>query len=289
LRGNPGGLVSEAVTVAGHFLQKGQTVVSHRGRASAEQVFRVKTQNPNSRKYPIVVLVNKYSASASEIVAGALQDHDRAWVLGESTFGKGLVQAQYPLSEGTALLLTIAKYHTPSGRLIQRDYAHQSFFDYYSHRDTDARNLQDVQKTDSGRTVYGGGGISPDEKFAPLAYTPLQIRILRPRYTFVHFASDYFAGRDAELPKGWKPDAETLKSFQTYLKQHDIAFTDQEFAQNKSWISDQLEIEMYTRVSREQADQLTAQFDAEVQKGIASLPTAQGLLDEVRRVLANRR
>jgi len=289
LRGNPGGLVSESVNVAGHFLQKNQTVVSHRGRASAEQVFRVKTQNPYSRKYPMVVLVDKYSASASEIVAGALQDHDRAWVLGEPTFGKGLVQAQYPLSEGTALLLTIAKYHTPSGRLIQRDYEHQSFFDYYSHRDTDARNPQDVQKTDSGRIVYGGGGITPDEKFTLPAYSSLQVRLLRPRYTFVHFVSQYFAGRDPALPNQWKPDAEILQQFQAYLKKRDIEFTEQEFAQDRQWISDQIQIEMYTRAfERQRADQLTAQVDPEVLKGIASLPTAQGLLDEARRVIASR-
>ena len=289
LRGNPGGLVSEAVNVAGHFLQMNQTVVSHRGRASAEQVFRVKTQNPYSRKYPMVVLVDKYSASASEIVAGALQDHDRAWVLGEPTFGKGLVQAQYPLSEGTALLLTIAKYHTPSGRLIQRDYEHQSFFDYYSHRDTDARNPQDVQKTDSGRTVYGGGGIMPDEKFVPSAYSELQIRMLRPRYTFVHFVSQYFAGRAPALPKDWKPDAAVLKRFQAFLKEREIEFTDAEFAQDRQWISDQIRIEMYTRAfDRQTADQLSAQVEPEVLKGIASLPTAQGLLDEARRVMAQR-
>ena len=290
LRGNPGGLVSESVTVAGHFLQKGQVVVSHRGRASAEQVFKVRTQNPNSRKYPIVVLVNRLSASASEIVAGALQDHDRAWILGEGTFGKGLVQAQYPLSEGTALLLTIAKYHTPSGRLIQRDYEHQSFFDYYSHRDTDARNPQDIQKTDSGRTVYGGGGITPDDKYKQPAWTPLQVRLLRPVYTFVHFAAAYWHGADPTLPQGWKPDAATLKKFRDYMSEQEIEATDQEFTEVRNWISDQIQIEMYSRAfDRKTADQLSMQTDPEVQKGIASLPMAQGLLDEAHRVLARRR
>jgi carboxyl-terminal processing protease len=290
LRGNPGGLVSEAVTVAGHFLQRGQTVVSHRGRASAEQVFRVKSQNPNSRRYPLVVLVDKYSASASEIVAGALQDHDRAWILGESTFGKGLVQAQYPLSEGTALLLTIAKYHTPSGRLIQRDYEHRSFFDYYQHRDKDARNLQDVQKTDSGRTVYGGGGITPDDKFSPTAYSQFQIRVLRPRWTFMHFANEQFAGREQTLPKDWTPDADTIAKFEQFLKKNGITYTAEEFAHDRQWVSDQIQIEMYSRAfDRKGADQLMAQVDPEVQKGIGSLPTAQGLLDEARRVLARRK
>jgi carboxyl-terminal processing protease len=291
LRGNPGGLVSEAVSIAGHFLQKGQTVVSHRGRASAEQVFRVTKQNPNSRKYPLVVLVDKYSASASEIVAGALQDHDRAWILGEGTFGKGLVQAQYPLSEGTALLLTIAKYHTPSGRLIQRDYEHRSFFDYYQHRDKDARNMQDMQKTDSGRTVYGGGGITPDDKYTAPAYTAFQVRILRPRWTFLHFGNEWFAGqKTATLPQGWKPDDATIAKFQQFLKKNDISYAADEFTHDRQWIADQIQIELYSRAfDRKSADQVMEQSDPEVQKGISSMPMAQGLLEEARRVLARRK
>ena len=166
LRGNPGGLLNEAVAVAGHYLRDGQTVVSHRGRAEQEEVFRAKAQ-PYGQRYPIVVLVDRRSASASEIVSGALQDHDRAWVIGENTFGKGLVQGQFPLSEGAALLLAIAHYYTPSGRLIQRDYQHRSFFDYYYAGRNDGPNLQDVKATDSGRKVYGGGGITPDEKYDP--------------------------------------------------------------------------------------------------------------------------
>jgi carboxyl-terminal processing protease len=196
LRFNPGGLVSEAVGVAGRFLQPGQTVVSHRGRSSAEQVFRAK--GGAKAKYPIVVLVNRYSASASEIVAGALQDHDRGWVLGESTFGKGLVQAQYPLSDGAALLLTIARYYTPSGRLIQRDYEHISFIDYY-YRRSETRNLQDEKHTDTGRTVYGGGGIAPDEKFEAVKTTSFERRLLG-RLAFFHFANQYFGLRSPVVP-----------------------------------------------------------------------------------------
>src|SRR5262249_40431118 len=143
LRNNLGGLVNEAVGLGGRFLRGGQTVVSHRGRAEQEQVFRAKG-NPTAQNYPIVVLVNKSSASASEIVAGALQDHDRALVMGETTFGKGLVQAQFPLPEGGALLLTIAHYYTPSGRLIQRDYSKKSFFDYY-YAKRDTQNQDDVK------------------------------------------------------------------------------------------------------------------------------------------------
>src|SRR5579871_1291861 len=163
LRENPGGLLNEGVAVADHFLAKGQTIVSHRGRASAEKPYIARNGN-HGRDYPIVVLVNKYSASAAEIVSGAMQDHDRAWILGETTFGKGLVQTVYPLSENTGLALTTAHFYTPSGRLIQRDYSNKSFFDYYSNK-KDQKNLADEKTTDSGRIVYGGGGITPDEKY----------------------------------------------------------------------------------------------------------------------------
>src|SRR5262249_39243858 len=115
---------------------------------------------------PVVVLVNRYSASVAEIVSGALQDHDRAWVLGENTFGKGLVQTVYPLAESTGLALTTARYYTPSGRLIQRDYSQGSFLDYYYKKDVATQNPLDMKTTDSGRQVYGGGGISPDEKYS---------------------------------------------------------------------------------------------------------------------------
>ncbi len=129
LRGNPGGLLNEGVAVADKFLAKGQTVVSHHGRAQPEKTYTARNGN-HGHDYPIVVLVNRLSASAAEIVSGALQDHDRAWVLGETTFGKGLVQTVYPLMENTGLALTTAHFYTPSGRLIQRDYTNKSCFDY---------------------------------------------------------------------------------------------------------------------------------------------------------------
>jgi carboxyl-terminal processing protease len=134
------------------------------GFATGPRILRealLRASRKRRRDYPIVVLVNRYSASASEIVAGALQDHDRGWILGENTFGKGLVQTVFPLSENTGLALTTYHYYTPSGRLIQRDYSHQSFLDYYYHRNLEAKNPLDVKMTDAGRTVYGGGGIAP--------------------------------------------------------------------------------------------------------------------------------
>src|SRR5213080_5029345 len=134
LRQNPGGLLNEGVGVADKFLRKNQLIVSHHGRSSPERRYTA-THGNGGKEYPLVVLVNRGTASAAEIVAGAIQDHDRGLVAGETTFGKGLVQTVYPLSENTGLLLTTAKYYTPSGRLIQREYSGVSLYDYYYHRE----------------------------------------------------------------------------------------------------------------------------------------------------------
>src|SRR5947208_3287347 len=161
LRGNPGGLLNEGVGVADKFLKKGQVIVSHHGRSSPEKSYKA-THGNGGKDYPLVVLVNRGTASAAEIVSGAIQDHDRGLIVGEVTFGKGLVQTVYPLSENTALALTTAKYYTPSGRLIQREYTGVSLYDYYYNRESEeaAANNKEVKLTDSGRTVYGGGGIT---------------------------------------------------------------------------------------------------------------------------------
>ena len=286
LRGNPGGLVNEAVALAGRYLHDGQVVVSHRGRAEQEQVFRAKAQ-PSAQRYPIVVLVDRRSASASEIVSGALQDHDRAWLLGETTFGKGLVQAQFPLSEGAALLLTIAHYYTPSGRLIQRDYSHQSLFDYYSIR-AEAQNTADVKATDSGRKVYGGGGISPDEKYESPRANAFQRRLIAPG-TFFHFGSRYFGALRPHLAEDWVPDEEALARFAAYLRSQQIDFTDAEFAANRDWMRDQLRYELYFRAfDKKTADRAAFHADPEVQRAVESLPKAQALLQQAERVLARR-
>lgn len=280
LRDNQGGLVSESVAVAGRFLQKGQTVVSHRGRASAEQVFRARGQAAD-RTYPIVVMVNRFSASAAEIVAGALQDHDRAWVIGESTFGKGLVQAQYPLSEGAALLLTIARYYTPSGRLIQRDYEHMSFFEY-AYRRGESRNIKDERRTDAGRTVYGGNGIAPDAKYEMPKPTAFQRRAFG-RLAFFHFANQYFGSRTPTLPEGWKPGEEVLRQFREFLPRRQVPFTDVEFEENRQWVEEQLRFELRQRAfGRRAAERMHVEDDPHVQMAVDSLPTAQTLLDDLR-------
>jgi carboxyl-terminal processing protease len=293
LRNNLGGLVNEAVALAGRFLHNGQTVVSHRGRAEQEQVFRAKG-NPLAQKYPIVVLVNGQSASASEIVSGSLQDHDRAWVLGETTFGKGLVQAQFPLSEGAALLLTIAHYYTPSGRLIQRDYSHQSFWEYYNHHNETAQDSQDVKATDSGRKVFGGGGITPDEKYTAAKLNLFQRRMgpeNAPNY-FYRFANVYFGGQKPVLPVGWQPDEPTMERFRQFLKsqQTPMPFTDADFDANRDWIKGRIRWEFYYRAfDRSTADRAKWQDDPEVKKAIESMPKAQSLLSQAEKVYAMRK
>jgi len=173
LRGNRGGLLIQAVRVANTFLQRGQMIVSQKGRfRDSSQSYAAVNETPDA--VPVVVLVNGETASAAEIVAGALQDHDRALIVGETTFGKGLVQFPFQLDYDSALLLTIAKYYTPSGRLIQRDYSNGGFYNYYfpgglaADKNNQANPPSGPEShTDTGRAVYGGGGISPDEVVKP--------------------------------------------------------------------------------------------------------------------------
>jgi carboxyl-terminal processing protease len=288
LRENPGGLVNEAVNVAGRFLKDGVIVVSHHGRAEAEQVFHAKAVAA-AQKYPMVVLVDEHSASAAEIVSGALQDHDRAWIMGATTFGKGLVQAQFPLHEGAALLLTIAHYYTPSGRLIQRDYSHSSFYDYYTHHGADTPSTQDIKATDSGRKVYGGGGIAPDEKYPSHVYNLFERRTLSiNNLAFFHFGNTYWAGgAKPTLPANWQPDTDAVERFRAYLKTTAIPFTDEEFNANLDFIKRELRYELYWRAfDKTTAERAKWSEDPEVKKGIESLPKGQSLLQNVQRVLA---
>jgi len=288
LRGNPGGLLNEGVAVAGHYLRKGEVVVSHRGRASSEKPYYARGSAAGGN-YAMVVLVDQYSASAAEIVAGALQDHDRAWILGENTFGKGLVQTVYPLPENTGLALTTAHYYTPSGRLIQRDYSNISFLDYYYGKRTDTKNMLDVKSTDSGRTVYGGGGITPDEKFKEPEFNKFQ-RATLTKFAFFNFTARYFGARaDSKLPEGWSPDQQILNDFHQYLLSQNIPFTEAEWAENNGWIKDQLKKEMYaTAFSYEHSQRVKIQTDPEVLKAIDAMSEARALLDKSKKLIVQR-
>jgi len=284
LRDNPGGLVQEAVNVADRFLRKGQLIVSHHGRASSETKFFAK-RGERGREYPMVVLVNRGTASAAEILSGALQDHDRAWILGESTFGKGLVQAPFPLSGNSALLLTIAKYYTPSGRLIQRDYEHQGLYEYLN-RNGGQNNLKDMKKTDSGRVVFGGDGITPDQKYEVPLETRLEA-ILLGRLTFFFYAPEFFASHDVHLNKDWRPDDQTLEDFRTFARSRGVEFSPAEFERDRSWIRDRLREELFiTAFSKQESEHVAFLNDPEVVKAVDSLPSSKALLERARQIIA---
>ena len=284
LRDNPGGLVQEAVNVADRFVRKGQMIVSHHGRASAESKFTAK-RGERGPEYPIVVLVNRGTASAAEILAGALQDHDRAWIFGENTFGKGLVQAPFPLSGNSALMLTIAKYYTPSGRLIQRDYSRKSLYEYYS-RSEGQNNEKDMKKTDSGRIVFGGDGISPDERYSDPKLSPLQAQLLG-RLAFFYYAPEYFANHPAQMAKDWTPSPEIMDSFRAFIVKRGITFTPEEFEHDRAWIQDHLKYELFiTSFSKEESDRVILENDPEVKKAVDSLPSSKALIDKVRQIVA---
>ncbi len=286
LRMNPGGLLTSGVAVADKFLQKGQIIVSHHGRSSPERPYIARTGN-RGNNYPIIVLVDRSSASAAEIVAGALQDHDRGWVLGEPTFGKGLVQTVFPLQDRTALALTTAHFYTPSGRLIQRDYANKSFYDYYYRRGSETRNEMDVKMTDSGRRVYGGGGITPDEKYETPKLDRFQIELYRTG--LFNFTRSYFAKRSSQLPKGWMPDEQVLEELHEFLLKSDIKFTEADWASRHDWIRRYLAKEMYIYAFNvEESDRIFAQTDPEVARAIEAMPKAQALVDTARRVVVQR-
>lgn len=287
LRGNPGGLLDQAVAVCDHFLKRGQVVVSQVGRASPERVYRA-TRGNHGRDYPMVVLVNQSSASAAEIVSGALQDHDRGWILGETTFGKGLVQTVFPLPDNTALALTTAHFYTPSGRLIQRDYSHLSFYDYYFHNDGTPKNLKDMKTTDSGRTVYGGGGITPDESYKMPPFDPLEVQLYRTG--LFDFARSYFAAHpDQKLTAGWMPDEQTFKELRTFLRSKKYQFTDSQFDKDTDWMRRYLAKEMYVwGANVDESNKVFAQTDPEVMQALAAMPKAETLLQRAHKVVAER-
>ncbi|HTA40905.1 MAG TPA: S41 family peptidase [Bryobacteraceae bacterium] len=287
LRGNPGGLLNEAVAVGDHFLPKGDVIVSHKGRASAEHVYTARNGN-HGRDYPIVVLVNRNSASAAEIVSGALQDHDRAWIVGDNTFGKGLVQTVYPLVYDTGLALTTAKYYTPSGRLIQRDYSNVSFFDYYYRNNTAERNPADVKSTDSGRVVYGGGGISPDEKYTPPKLDAFETELL-VKYTFQNYTRHFFAVHKEKLAAGWNVDQAIMNDLHDYLMQQKVDFTEADYTKDYDWTRRLLQAEIYkTAFSVDESRKYEIKTDPEVQEAMDAMPKAQALLSNARKVIVER-
>jgi carboxyl-terminal processing protease len=277
LRDNPGGLLTEAVSVCDKLLSRNQIIVSQRGRAFPEQTQRA-THGNGGHVFPIVVLVDHGTASASEIVSGALQDHDRALIVGEVTFGKGLVQTVYPLSDNTGLALTTYHYYTPSGRLIQRTYDNVSLYDYYYNHDKpqDSKD-REVKLTDSGRTVYGGGGITPDDKVAPPKATHFQ-DVLLAHNIFFSYTKHYLGNRS--IPKDFQVDDAVLTDFKQYLTAQNISYTDQDFTAPTvmDWLKTSIKASLFTtQFGQLQGLRIRAEWDPMIAQAVSYLPQAATL------------
>jgi carboxyl-terminal processing protease len=236
LRNNPGGFLDQAIHVAEVFLPSGQLILTQKGRNGLRDN-TYESRNPSPDLTPLVILINDYTASASEIVAGAMQDHDRALIVGKTSFGKGLVQSIIPLDYGAGLTLTSAKYYTPSGRLIQRDYSNGGFYDYYTHGGSNRLGQKEEfkpqgqeKKTDTGRAVYGGGGIEPDESVSPRTISVVQRRLLNPIFAF---SRDLVNGRI----RGFDSYQVKEINFGSELQPSDFPITDAVFKSFKDYVA----------------------------------------------------
>jgi len=307
LRGNGGGYLEQAILVADRLLQRGQTIVSTRGRPGRGFDQEAIAKLGASENFPLVVLTDRRTASASEIVSGAIQDHDRGLIIGETTFGKGLVQRIFPLpSSGGALTLTIAHYYTPSGRLIQRDYSNGSLFEYYSRRSaagdgTPPRKTSDEKKTDLGRTVYGGGGIEPDIKVDSLSFstpeffTSAQGRMFTGVFMFVReLINGQVAGHpefkingieyDHRLaPNEFLVTDSVLKSFREFAAKYYKEYPDQGVTpamieDNIVWLRARIRFEVLAAAyGTDKAEQGLADLDLQLQRAVSEMPTAADL------------
>jgi carboxyl-terminal processing protease len=306
LRGNRGGLLIQAVRVANTFLQRGQVIVKQEGRfRGAMETF--KAQNDTPDPIPLVVLVNGDSASAAEIVAGALQDHDRALIVGESTFGKGLVQLPIQLEYDSALLLTIAKYYTPSGRLIQRDYSN-SVYDYYTRGGVSANRdappappSGPESHTDMGRAVYSGGGIAPDEVVKPGRITPAEARLSDSIFAFAMELTNgrvagfenykVAPGIDYEhelLPTDFPITDAVMKEFKRFVTAKTVfKVTPEQLEKARPFVERQLRYDLATAAyGTTTALQVINEKDPQIARAVDAMPRARELAQAARRARA---
>ncbi len=299
LRNNPGGFLDQAIRVSEKFLQRGQNILTQKGRDGlGDKTYESSNRNPDAT--PLVILVNSNTASASEIVAGAMQDHDRALIVGQTSFGKGLVQGIFQMEYGTGLTLTTAKYYTPSGRLIQRDYSNGGFYDYYTRGGTIALDKKDEQakpagpesKTDTGRSVYGGGGISPDEPVKARTINASQARLRNPIFAFtrelvngrINGFDSYKVGRAIDFEKRleaseYRVTDDLFKAFKEFVvKNPDWKITAQQLDRSRSFIDLEMRYNIVTAAyGRVTADQVLIGDDPQVEKAIAVMPKAREL------------
>ena len=320
LRGNPGGLLDQAIDVASEFLPHGAVVVSVKGRTEYSDPITYKSTGSDPTTVPLVVLINHNTASASEIVSGAIQDHGRGLIIGETSFGKGLVQRIFQLPFNTGLTLTTARYYTPYGRSLQRDYSSGSLYDYYTRHDATEdqtpsangpHNLEaplalasptphphtgPAVQTAAGRVFYGGGGITPDIEVKEPVNTPTRLRIAEAAF---HFTRQLAAGVVPGL------DAYRIDKVQygKSAKQTDFPITDRVVDAFRNFVRTQPEFQVQTAQIDDELDFaklrlrqeiITAAYsndagarvlldrDAQVLRALEALPDAKRLADSTR-------
>jgi carboxyl-terminal processing protease len=305
LRRNPGGLLDEAVKVAQRFLPAGQKILVVRARDGGSREERTYTsKNDAPETMPLVVLIDSNTASASEVVTGALQDHDRALVVGDTSFGKGLVQTVFDLNFETGLTLTTAKYYTPTGRSIQRDYSKTSIYDYYLHRTSQPGDEPQGEAvlTDLGRRVYGGGGITPDVKIPDPAPSSVRGHLFGATFDFARYlvagqlpglreyrveTVDYDHKLRADEFR--LPD-KVVDAFRQFVAQRTAEFpvSDAQITANLDYVRDRIREELITAsYGAEAGNEFYVLNDAATQRAVESLPQARQLAEN-RRALSDR-
>ena len=295
LRGNSGGYLNAAIEVTDKFITGGHKILTTKGRLSSTFQEYFSTSAPTHPLYPLVVLVDHGAASASEIVAGAIQDLDRGLVVGKTTFGKGLVQSQYRFHDGSALLITTARYLTPSGRAIQRDYVERTKDEYYREAyDDELRNIENNKKskpafkTPGGRTVYGAGGITPDiwvENDDNILSENLRRLYFSEKRYFYGFADKIISVNPSmKRHKEWFAHnfvvtEKMYHDFDRYVKSAEAKFVDYDFTQDKTDIKFLIKRELvYLLCGKEARFRVNLQRDKQLQKAIEFLPKAELLL-----------
>ena len=286
LRSNPGGALQAAIGVADKFLKQGQDVLLTKGRLASANHRYVVPKGAASSTYAMVILINNDSASASEIVAGAVQDHDRGLILGETSFGKGLVQSVFELSRGAGVALTTARFYTPSGRLIQRDYSRKSYYDYFNEKGKEIQPTE-IRRTDSGREVYGGGGIKPDITLPAPSFNSFQ-SVLLSNASFFSFIRSYNA-RHPEPQQAFEVSDTLLQEFRAYLRSRELPWQ-QPFEQNLQFVKLRLKYEyVLSRIGFEEAQQVFLEGDSQVLKAVELLPQARALFANAGKAVASRK
>ena len=297
LRNNPGGPLDQAIRVANRFLPQGDMIVYTRGRvANSDAEYRATEKSPFTQ-IPLLVLVNRSSASASEIVSGALQDHDRAYIVGETTFGKALVQSVYRISNNAGLALTTARYYTPSGRLIQRpwDGTFDEYLNDYGLKDQTAPRTHpatELKYTDAKRKVYGGGGIEPDKLFqGPIeGFKPTQFgRTLYYRQLFAEFSERFVAKGDTRIvpakdahvvSRGFVVDEGIMRDFRDFIasRKPPVRIDETAFAQDGEFIRAMIHFEVDNALfGLDEARRNLVAKDPQAQFGLGLLPEAEKL------------